>query len=791
MYKDINYITITGGAFDSPTQIGGFLKNRLNLVYGKNGAGKSTLANAIASIAGKPSPGGLTASFDVPLTDDEKNKVFIFNESFVRNNLLVKEKGPANIVMIGSGDVALSNRIQELENEKESARGEMTREVDAIDAAKTEMGTCADELSSALRISGYYKRSLDLANLGGRNQGSIRINQNRLDAVIGADAQAKACSLPADVAVLSARFDEIMSMLKGGTGEMSRVDWQKPEITIGIPPEEINALLEKQVLKPELTEREKQIFAFMNEQECKDYWNRSKTQILEKNAAICPLCHQEISLDVRESLSDSVSRLLSEESNRFDRELQNAEFALQEINVKLPDFPVDMYAADLLKLNNAVEALNSMIRDAAQALQRRRMDMYSPESFRIDINAFDSGMEAVKAAIDVVVQDKEKYNESVENSAKLEKEAKAINNYIAFLENKDLCEKYTKAKATVDDGGRVLGAIDGRIRQLDREIRECGSQLNQTSTACKYINDQLANIFYAQDRLSLVAGDNEEYVLHSRGKAVSPGRVSTGERNIIALTYFFASLFQNETDAAKYSSARLIVIDDPVSSFDFGNRSGIVSFMRSEIKKILLGNKESKVLVLSHEMNTVTDLFHSLGSFTAPPSPSGKPSSVFYELLPDGMLKSYSSRDNEYWRMLQDVYKYANGLSQDDLSDNAIGNIMRRVLETYSTFTYQCGFKDMFDRKYVQSRIPGTVLQDYYRNFLGRFILDSQSHAGNTTDTLNFTASLFSREEKVQTARDLLKFLWYVNPGHLEAYLHGDQFLTICRWANEEKAERQ
>lgn len=791
MRKDIKSITITGGAFDSPTQIGGIFKNRLNLVYGKNGAGKSTLANAIASIAGKPSPGGLTASFDVPLTDDEKNEVFIFNEQFVRDNILVKEKGPANIVMIGSGDVALSNRIQDLETEKESAQEEMRSKVAAIEDAKIEIGNCVDELSSALRLSGYYKRSLDLANLGGRNQGSIRITPNRIDAVIGADAQAKACSLSADVVTLSVRFDEILSMLNSGTGEMSQVDWQKPEISIGIPPEEINALLEKQVLKPELTEREKQIFALMNEQERKDYWNRSKTQILDKNATICPLCHQEISPEVLENLSDSVSRLLSEESNRFDRELQNAEAALQEIYVELPYFPVDTYAADLLKLNNAVEALNSKIREAAQALQRRRMDMYSPELFRIDFDSFDSGVEAVKAAIDVVFQDKEKYNESVENSARLETEAKAINNYIAFLENKDLCEMYTKAKETVDNGGPVLDAIDRRIRQLEREIRDCGSKMNQTSTACKYINDQLANIFYAQDRLSLVAGDNEEYVLHSRGKAVSPDRVSTGERNIIALTYFFASLFQNKTDATKYSSARLVVIDDPVSSFDFGNRSGIVSFIRSEIKKILQGNNESKVLVLSHEMNTVTDLFHSLGSFTAPPSQSGKPSSVFYELLPDGTIKAYSSRDNEYWRMLQDVYKYANELSRDDLSDSAIGNIMRRILETYSTFTYQCGFKEMLDRKYVLNKIPGTVLQDYYRNFLGRFILDAQSHAGNTTDTLNFTASLFSREEKTQTACDLLKFLWYVNPGHLEAYLFEDQFLTICRWANEEKAERQ
>ena len=58
----------------------------------------------------------------------------------------------------------------------------------------------------------------------------------------------------------------------------------------------------------------------------------------------------------------------------------------------------------------------------------------------------------------------------------------------------------------------------------------------------------------------------------------------------------------------KYASEYLIVIDDPVSSFDYGNRVGVMSLLRYQFGNILKGNVNSRILVMSHDLHSVFDL---------------------------------------------------------------------------------------------------------------------------------------------------------------------------------------
>lgn len=57
-----------------------------------------------------------------------------------------------------------------------------------------------------------------------------------------------------------------------------------------------------------------------------------------------------------------------------------------------------------------------------------------------------------------------------------------------------------------------------------------------------------------------------------------------------------------------YKKESLIVIDDPVSSFDLENKVGILSYLKSQLLKILSGNKSSRVLLFSHDLATMYDL---------------------------------------------------------------------------------------------------------------------------------------------------------------------------------------
>jgi hypothetical protein len=49
-------------------------------------------------------------------------------------------------------------------------------------------------------------------------------------------------------------------------------------------------------------------------------------------------------------------------------------------------------------------------------------------------------------------------------------------------------------------------------------------------------------MFYSKERMVLVPGENNEYKLLINGENVIPSKVSTGERNALALCYFFVEL---------------------------------------------------------------------------------------------------------------------------------------------------------------------------------------------------------------------------------------------------------
>ena len=116
-----------------------------------------------------------------------------------------------------------------------------------------------------------------------------------------------------------------------------------------------------------------------------------------------------------------------------------------------------------------------------------------------------------------------------------------------------------------------------------------------------------------------------------------------------------------------------------------------------------------------------------------------------------------------------------------DLLDLGIGNIMRRVLEAFSSFCYNTGFLEML-------QIPGVLnsitedKRNYYKNFVCRLVLNSESHTEESVSTFGGLFRYYSPEEKKRTAMELLLFLFYVNRDHVKAYLGEEMFSALRRW---------
>ena len=150
------------------------------------------------------------------------------------------------------------------------------------------------------------------------------------------------------------------------------------------------------------------------------------------------------------------------------------------------------------------------------------------------------------------------------------------NNMLARKQLAAFLMSYKQAIKNSDQTRLDLVAKNKECEKVQGEIKTLKAQKERTDIALSYINQELQYVFYSKRKVKLEPGDGC-YLLKINGRAVKPKKISVGERNVLGLCYFFAKLFAGKTEAAKYASECLIVIDDPVSSFDYGNRVGVMS----------------------------------------------------------------------------------------------------------------------------------------------------------------------------------------------------------------------
>lgn len=276
----------------------------------------------------------------------------------------------------------------------------------------------------------------------------------------------------------------------------------------------------------------------------------------------------------------------------------------------------------------------------------------------------------------------------------------------------------------------------------------------------------------------------------SNGKSVCPSQISQGERNIIGLCYFFASILQNQEENIAYTKDYLLVIDDPISSFDIENRTGIMSFLRYQLGKFLLGNIDTRAIIMTHDLLTFYNCGKIFDELTAGCRSKYNTNFIYkqYELKNKTLIRfSYKSRQ-EYTELLKIVYNFALG---DVTHYNLIiGNIMRQVLEAFSTFQYKKGIEDISTDRGILDLLPDAY-QTYFENLMYRLVLNNGSHKLDQTKSMydmNFFA-VISESEKQRTAKEILCFIYLLNKKHLLCHLKECENVeqNLTQWCEEIK----
>lgn len=782
-------ITIQGGAFQDPTTLQGLLEDRMNIVFGRNGSGKSTIARAFREQT--PDQTGRQATHSSrnyelsfngsgSLPSDVCKHIFVFNEDFIDENIKIKDN-LKSIIRIGKSAAFdkeiedAKNQITQLVSEKTALEADLTR----LNGSAGTPGSIA-EADKAIRDA--LKQTGGFLERRGEIDGSSRLSPKLVEAVLSVD--------PADR--LSASLADALSHLNEqirkyqSRQDASSIDWQLPDYSHLPSLKEINDLLAKTVRPTSLTDEEQRILNEIAQLSSENFLEQTESLILEGHNDFCPLCHRPLSEEYKQTLRQRLLVFRDKTVEEFKKTVKEANAAIYLLDPALPSFPTTDYEQDIATAEQSTRQLNDFVSTIKDALRAKESNPYVPMD-PLDADQFLDLLKKCQDALTKIAVNVQANNDALKENEKLKQALIRENTRLAYHENKSWIDLYHQLIQQQSNTETALDAIQNQIQQQEELIAHYNAECDQVNDAKEQINKYINQVF-GNNKLRLAVSGKDNYKLQIRKggywEDLPPKAISSGERNVLALAYFFACVLEKKNTDYDYSEPTLLVIDDPVSSFDAENKEGVICLVAGQCRRILEGNPDSKILVLTHDYTTLRDLCERRqNAIEANNNPKYGNLNSRHQFRKIDCKHIHENMD--YYSSLVELFNFAKIDNPEEYQGiDSIGNTIRKFAEAYASRTYKCSWTDMLSNERILNTIPDNSFIETIRNFGLRNVLNSESHE---------VEGGFEPWEIQRSARILLTFLLHTDYKHLYSYLVGYKSTenewkleTIRQWGNED-----
>ena len=634
--------------------------NHKNVIFGYNGRGKSSLAEEI-----------------VHQFNDE-NGVRFFHRDYVEERLLVMgSDSDINGVKVAFGESAI-NVYKEIEDEKNKIV-DLTQDKDSIKTKREEIRTDIDSILKSKRGS---------SNVQIKNKKELSVGSIYIEGCLDIDwvleqyenDLTKAKKIISDIGKLRQISGDIDYDSK--ISDLSNLSL--PIISISCLTDEaiddISKICAKTYINDDIPRSE--VVKWLS-----DGLKFHKGDNGNNNIDKCIFCENDTTFNIVE-IENRINLYLNSEKQKDSETLKNTHDMIEkrierlsdktELSKPLLDYFDKVSIDNIFNYDNELETLKSIEIILSNKLESMSdtMSLGDIEKIKKDIKSLDDKNKKlihlkIKKNLDLVKQ-QNKQNLLINAAVK-----------IAIDENKNLNKKIKNLKKFEK---KVLGKYKNN-QSAEKNIKQLEDSVSEYGNFRTFLNEILRNMSINL-KLEFINEDNKKdyYITQavddgdSNKTKFSIKDISEGEKNLLALLFFYYEMYNDGDQKKPKDDIKLVVIDDPVSSLDDANKTYVIEM----IKKILEDDFE-QVFVLTHSWNDFCDIAYGK---------EGKKDYNLFEIVKyDNIGSSLIKQDkkilNPYNKLFKEIYELSI-LPQDREIDDCklyhTPNSMRRVLEEFLSF---------------------------------------------------------------------------------------------------------
>lgn len=774
MYKNGIKIRVFGGPFESYkdfpvlAKTNNGKKNLSTIIYGTNGSGKTTISKAFYEYSKK----NYESFLNVEVYDLDNSQlfindhIFVFNEDFIDNNVKFKSgEGLSAIALLGP-NAMIEEKIEEVQSE-----------IHFLDNIKCPDLTIYDDKKNISNPEYTYEKIIkrlksDWAVRQKEIKGLTRnasVNDQTLTNIINNH------NLKCSIKEFEAKLDEIKDFYKLPHKEYCNFSFFNYKFEIDF--DDIYSLIDVVLEKKIDDTLSQEIF-----QTIQDFGETRINEIettMSGNTKVCPYCFKPLDDEYKLLILEKIKSIISKDEDEIKEKLENAKLCFYP-SLEIPEIISEknraIFNECLSKYNDKVQMLNNLIDEKKKFIYSSLA--YKKIDFRKEIDDLISIIDTIKFEI-------KKHNELIKEIDNKRYTLEKMNNYISWNSIKSDYEAYRKQLKKKKSDLEFIENKNSLMSYYQIKYDELFGIKKNSTIAIGEINRCLHHVFWSKTRLYLEY-ENNNYVVYSNNKKVKLKNLSTGERNIIALAYFFTYINENKDREMLFADPSIVIIDDPIASVDYSNKTGIYSLLRKNIMKIINGNQSSRIVLLSH-MYDVSYNLHKIvkDCYDDTSIKYGNPI-INCKRIKDFEFASddFGNGMNQYNILLNKVFNYANN-ENGNINDDSIGNSLRRVLEMYSSFVFNKDFVKL-PSIIEKSNYIGEKYKEYFKDFMFRIFVNNESH----TKTLAYAYdeidqfTMFGDIERKEVCKKSILLLYLLTPSHLEYYLESE-IEVIKQWKND------